>query len=192
MDTRTKILETASRLFATHGYGSTSLSVVAKDASVSKALIFWHFESKGNLYEAVLARTIEPYRIEPEAIAGLGVPDQVEHLIDLYYEFVTENVHSVRFFLSLFLRDEKRPDDSFGHVLDMYRHYRALVVGALRAGQEAGVLTPEIDAEAHGALILSSLNGVLVQALTGETGTASPERLLRELKSTLVDRLRVQ
>lgn len=192
MDARTKILETATRLFATHGYDSTSLSLVAKDASVSKALIFWHFENKENLYEAVLARTIEPYRIEPERIADKSVPDQVEHLIDLYYGFVTENVHSVRFFLSLFLRDEKRPDDFFTRVLDLYKHYRELVAGALRAGQQAGTLSAEIDAEAHAALILSSLNGILVQALTGEQDSASPERLVRELKTSLVDRLRVQ
>lgn len=192
MDARSKILDTATRLFATHGYDSTSLSLVAKDASVSKALIFWHFESKENLYEAVLARTIEPYRIEPEAIAGRSVPDQVEHLIDLYYGFVTANVHSVRFFLSLFLRDDKRPDDFFSRVLDLYRHYRELVAGALRAGQEAGALTRDIDCDAHAALILSSLNGILVQALTGEKDTASPERLVQELKSSLVDRLRVQ
>jgi len=192
MDARSKILETATKLFATHGYDSTSLSLVAKDASVSKALIFWHFDSKENLYEAVLARTIEPYRIEPDAIAGLGVPDQVEHLIDLYYGFVTENVHSVRFFLSLFLRDDKRPDDFFTRVLDLYRHYRALLAGALRAGQEGGTLTRDIDVDAHSALILSSLNGILVQALTGEQDVASPERLVRELKSSLVDRLRVQ
>ncbi|MDG2308153.1 MAG: TetR/AcrR family transcriptional regulator [Candidatus Binatia bacterium] len=192
MDARSKILETASRLFATHGYDSTSLSLVAKDASVSKALIFWHFENKESLYEAVLERTIEPYRIEPERIAGQSVPDQVEHLIDLYFEFVTENVHSVRFFLSLFLRDDKRPDDFFAHVLDLYRHYRGLLAGALRAGQEAGTLTRDMNVDAHSALILSSLNGILVQALTGEKDVASPERLVQELKSSLVDRLRVQ
>jgi len=192
MDARSKILETATRLFATHGYDSTSLSLVAKDASVSKALIFWHFENKESLYEAVLARTIEPYQIEPERIAGQSVPDQVEHLIDLYYEFVTENVHSVRFFLSLFLREDKRPDDFFARVLDLYRHYRQLLAGALRAGQQAGTLTQDIDVEAHAALILSSLNGIFVQALTGEEDAASPDRLVQELKSSLVDRLRVQ
>ena len=191
MDARTKILETATRLFATHGYDSTSLSLVAKDASVSKALIFWHFENKETLYEAVLARTIEPYRIEPDRIEGESVPDQVEHLIDLYYEFITENVHSVRFFLSLFLRDDKRPDDFFGRVLDLYRHYRELLANALRAGQKAGKISPEVDPAAHSALILSSLNGILVQALTGETDVASPERLVQELKASLVDRLRV-
>ncbi len=192
MDARTKILETATRLFATHGYDSTSLAHVAKDAHVSKALIFWHFESKEALYEAVLARTIEPYRIEPEAIASLGVPDQVEHLIDLYFEFVTENVHSVRFFMSMFLRDEKHSDDFFAKVLDLYRHYRDLVAKALLSGQKSGTLTVEIDPQAHAALILSSLNGILVQALTGEQDVASPERLVQELKTSLVARLRVQ
>ena len=43
MDAREKILETAMRLFATQGYSTTSLAQVAKEARVSKALIFWHF-----------------------------------------------------------------------------------------------------------------------------------------------------
>jgi AcrR family transcriptional regulator len=190
IDAREKILETASRLFASHGYDSTSLALVARDAAVSKALIFWHFESKENLYEAVLERTIEPYRIDPAAIAGLGVSDQAEHLIDLYFEFVTRNVTSVRFFLGIFLREEKRADELFGTVLDLYGHYRELMASALRAGQAEGVVRPEIDPEVHAALILSSLNGVLVQALTGEARSVSPERLLAELKTTLVGGIR--
>src|SRR5262252_1663858 len=105
MDARTKILETAARLFATHGYENTSLSQVARDAAVSKALIFWHFETKENLFRAVLSRTVEPYSLDLD-LDGLSETEQLKKLIDLYYEFVTENLYSVRFFLSLFLRDE--------------------------------------------------------------------------------------
>lgn len=192
MDARTKILETATRLFATHGYDSTSLSHVARAASVSKALIFWHFETKENLFEAVLTRTIEPYSIDIDDLDGLSEPEQLRRLIDLYYEFVTDNVFSVRFFLSLFLREERRPDNLFGKILDLYRLYQQLLRDVITRGQERGTLSRDVNPALHAALILSALNGVLVQGFMGEPDPMAPVSLVEQLKTTLVDRLQVQ
>jgi len=192
MDARTKILETATRLFAAHGYDSTSLSHVARAASVSKALIFWHFETKENLFKAVLSRTIEPYSIDIEDLDGLSEPEQLRRLIDLYYEFVTDNVFSVRFFLSLFLREEKRPDNLFGKILDLYRLYQQLLGDVLARGQDRGTVSRDVNPTLYAALILSALNGVLVQGFMGEPDPFSPVSLVEQLKATLVDRLQVQ
>ena len=82
MDARDKILETATRLFSTQGYGSTSLSQVAKEARVSKALIFWHFENKERLFQSALQRSLEPYFVNVVGqLDGLdeSAPDQSPH-----------------------------------------------------------------------------------------------------------------
>jgi AcrR family transcriptional regulator len=192
MDARTKILETATRLFAAHGYDSTSLSHVAKAASVSKALIFWHFETKENLFKAVLSRTIEPYSLDIDDLDGLSEPEQLRRLIDLYYEFVTENVFSVRFFLSLFLRDDKRPDSLFGKILDLYRLYQQLLGDVIARGQERGTLSKDVNPSLHAALILSALNGILVQGFMDEPDPLASTGLVTQLKAALVDRLQVQ
>ncbi len=193
MDARTKILETATRLFATHGYDSTSLSHVAKAASVSKALIFWHFETKENLFKAVLSRTIEPYSLDIDDLEGLSEPEQLRRLIDLYYEFVTENVFSVRFFLSLFLRDEdKRQDSLFGKILELYRLYQQLLTDVIARGQERGTISKDVNPALHAALILSALNGILVRGFMDEPDPLASTSLVTQLKSTLVDRLQVQ
>lgn len=192
MDARTKILETATRLFAAHGYDSTSLSNVARAASVSKALIFWHFETKENLFRAVLSRTIEPYTLDIDDLEGLSEPEQLRRLIDLYYEFVTENVFSVRFFLSLFLREEKRPDNLFGRILDLYHLYQKLLADVIERGQEAGTVSKEVNPPLHAALIMSALNGILVRGFMGEPDPLASVSLVEQLKSTLVDRLQVQ
>jgi AcrR family transcriptional regulator len=192
MDARTKILETATRLFAAHGYDSTSLSHVAKAASVSKALIFWHFETKENLFKAVLSRTIEPYSLDIDDLDGLSEPAQLRRLIDLYYEFVTENVFSVRFFLSLFLRDDKRPDSLFGKILDLYRLYQQLLGDVIARGQERGTLSKDVNPALHAALILSALNGILVQQFMDEPDPLASTGLVAQLKAALVDRLQVQ
>ncbi|TMA43918.1 MAG: TetR/AcrR family transcriptional regulator, partial [Deltaproteobacteria bacterium] len=120
VDTREKILATATRLFSTQGFANTSLSQVAKEAQVSKALIFWHFENKEKLFRTALQRTLEPYFINVvDDLEGLSEVDQIKRLIDQYYAFVSENIYSVKFVVSLLLRDEKHPDDLIGHVNEL-------------------------------------------------------------------------
>ena len=191
MDARNKILETATRLFATQGYDSTSLSQVARDASVSKALIFWHFATKENLFQEVVSRTIEPYSLEID-LEGLSEPEQLRRLIDLYYEFVTKNLYSVRFFLSLFLRESARPDDLFTRILDLHELYRRQLAEVIERGQRLGTVSPEVDPATHAALITSALNGILVQGFVLPSPTPSPDAIVAQLKATLVDTIQVQ
>ena len=63
-DSRDEILKAGIRLFARRGFHETSMSEVARDAKVSKALIFWHFKTKEELFLAVLNRLLEPYFID--------------------------------------------------------------------------------------------------------------------------------
>jgi len=52
---RLQILEAALKLFATEGYGHSSISMLAKQAGISKGLMYNYFESK----EALLAALID-------------------------------------------------------------------------------------------------------------------------------------
>ena len=49
------ILAAASRAFARGGYAATSMDDVAVEADVSKLILYRHYDSKRDLYEAVLA-----------------------------------------------------------------------------------------------------------------------------------------
>ena len=53
-DRRALILEAAREAFAEGGYHETSLDGVAERAGVSKALLYEHFDSKRELYAAML------------------------------------------------------------------------------------------------------------------------------------------
>ncbi len=191
MDAREKILETATRLFSTQGYGSTSLSQVAKEAKVSKALIFWHFENKEKLFQSALQRTLEPYFINVvDALEGLDEIAQLHRLTDLYYNFVNDHMRSIRFVLSLILREEKQPDDPVARTLELIRVYRHLICDILENGRQKGLFRPDMQPEIESSLILCALNGVLVQRFLGEGSSETGENLLAHLKATLIDRLR--
>ena len=54
VSTRERILKTAVRLFADHGYQATSIRTIAAKARVNQAAINYHFRSKDRLYREVL------------------------------------------------------------------------------------------------------------------------------------------
>jgi AcrR family transcriptional regulator len=53
---RDQILAAATRAFARFGFTATSLDDIATEAHVSRVILYRHFESKTNLYRAVLDR----------------------------------------------------------------------------------------------------------------------------------------
>lgn len=58
-----KILLTALQLFGTEGYHAVSTSKIAKQAGVSEALIFRHFENKEGLLNAIMDKAKEKLKV---------------------------------------------------------------------------------------------------------------------------------
>ena len=56
--TRERILKTAARLFAEHGYEATGIRTLAAKARVNQAAINYHFRTKDGLYREVLRDAI--------------------------------------------------------------------------------------------------------------------------------------
>ncbi len=185
--TRDRILATAARLFSEHGYEHTPLSQVARAAGVSKALVLWHFESKENLFRAALGRTLEPYFIDVEELEGLDEVAQIERLVDLFYEFVRDNVYSVRFLLTLMIGGERNPADISERVRDLYRVFRSLLADVIETGRQRGTLRADVNPALDAGLILASLDGVLIEHFMNHE--RDPSDLLAYLKQSYVRRL---
>lgn len=54
LDTRSRILESAKRVFAQSGYAGATLDAIAADAELTKGAVYWHFSSKSDLFLALL------------------------------------------------------------------------------------------------------------------------------------------
>jgi len=59
LDTREKLLQLAARLFGTQGYKATTLRAIADQVGIEPASIYYHFSSKEELVEAVMAHGAE-------------------------------------------------------------------------------------------------------------------------------------
>lgn len=189
MATRERILETAAQLFATHGYADTSLAQVAREAQVSKALILWYFETKDQLFRTALQHFLTPYAIDENKLLGLNAREQLEKLINDYSEFISVNVDSVKFMLGQIAREEESSKDLVAHVSELYRVYRGLLATILERGREAGQFTTRVKPTEDAALIMATLNGVLVQQIVEPDKADTMRGLLKRAKQVIFTHL---
>ena len=82
--TRQTVLEAALKLFSRDGYSLTTLSRIAKEAGCSRGPIYWHFENKDDLYEAVLAYSQEPLEALVAECSGMRETpiEAMDHFIE--------------------------------------------------------------------------------------------------------------
>jgi AcrR family transcriptional regulator len=90
-DTKSRILDTAEKLFALNGFKPTSLRDITADAQVNLAAVNYHFQSKDQLIDAVIARRIEPVnRRRIEMLDALGPDATLEQILTAFLAPVLE------------------------------------------------------------------------------------------------------
>jgi len=87
---RELLLERATELFAREGYEGLSMSQLAREAQISKALLYHYFPSKRRLFEAALAEGAEELRARTEPEPGKAPAEQLERTLDEFLRWVQE------------------------------------------------------------------------------------------------------
>lgn len=78
--TRNRILDAAENVFHTQGIARTSLADIAQAADLTRGAIYWHFENKSDLIEAMCERVSLPMEAMIEANADVREIDPLGHL----------------------------------------------------------------------------------------------------------------
>jgi AcrR family transcriptional regulator len=94
---RELILESAGRLFGESGYAHTSLDDVAAAAGVTKPILYRHFDSKKDLYLALLERHRDDLprffeRVPPDLVFD----QRVEAILETWFDYVSEHGYAWR------------------------------------------------------------------------------------------------
>ncbi len=108
---RQQLLDTARMVFARSGFHETSMNDVATEAGVTKPVLYQHFASKRDLFQAVLEDVGQ--RLENDIIksaAQAGSPrEQVAHGLGAYLRFVESDADGFR----LLFTGTSREDDEW-------------------------------------------------------------------------------
>jgi len=100
-DTRTRLLQTALRLFSEHGVEGTSLQMIADALGVTKAAVYYHFKTKDEITEAVAApgiRELDVLVVQAAAQKRRGA--QIDLLLEGFVDLVVRHRVLVALFSS--------------------------------------------------------------------------------------------
>jgi AcrR family transcriptional regulator len=97
------IMQAALELFGHNGFHSTSISKIAKEAGISKGLIYNYFDSKEDLLKRIILEAIETgEHLMEDAIHDSEDPfQQLQYLIESSFEMVKSNLHYWKLVTSL-------------------------------------------------------------------------------------------
>jgi AcrR family transcriptional regulator len=85
VDTKTRILDAAEKLFADKGFYATSLRDITAEAEVNLAAVNYHFQTKDSLIDAVIGRRVAPVnRRRLEMLAAAGPHPSVEQIVEAF------------------------------------------------------------------------------------------------------------
>lgn len=177
----TQILDTAERLFGSHGFEGVSMSALAKEAGVSKANIFHHFKSKEELYMTVLHRARKRFvsQLLSEANGDLTPQQRIDTLTHAYLRQTLANEPLVRLLMRE-LMEEQHTGQRLSERL--FADNIAAIHELVREGQHRGELRSGFD-PGMVMLVIAAVSLFYVQGreflrhLPGMAWTAEPDRL---------------
>jgi AcrR family transcriptional regulator len=95
---RRQILACAMELIAEHGYANATLARIAERASISKAAVLYHFESKEEILRQVLTETLDEVTTQlSEALsAAASPPDAIAAYVHTLIAYLADHPAGVR------------------------------------------------------------------------------------------------
>lgn len=182
---RERLVESASALFAERGYRDTSVQAIGERAGVSRGSIFWHFGSKEGLLWAVVERAFTTWESDvlfPDIGESTGM-EAVRRGVSAHKRFLTEDTAALKLFYTLMFEALGPRPELAGEFARLHRDLRGMLVDRIEAGMRDGSLRDDLDPETVVTLITAALGGVVYQYLLDEA--LDLDRIYADLDRTL-------
>jgi AcrR family transcriptional regulator len=156
--TQDRILSSATELFLTRGYETTTIQQVADHASVSRATVFWHFSDKESLFRECFSRICEPFRVSlARDFSGIPPEQRLRVQVDLYQSFVAEHRADVEGFIRWATEHTSFRDWLIRTLLDLHQRFGGVLTETI-----AEIVPPDRDPYPIAMSILIFLDGGLL------------------------------
>jgi TetR/AcrR family transcriptional regulator, cholesterol catabolism regulator len=142
---REQLIEVATKLFAKWGYDATTTAAIAEAAGVTEPILYRHFDSKQELFVAIVRSVSELTMAQWQAVIG-DTADPAEQIRRIAEEFpahmreLADAYHVIHGALAT-SRDRKVAAVMKEH----YGQIERFFVQIITRGQEAGIFRPQLD-----------------------------------------------
>ncbi len=188
-ETRTHILDAATRRFAAAGYDATGVAEICAEAGVSKGAFYHHFPTKQAVFLELTARWLGGLDAQIGATRGTAsnIPDGLLEMTAMLGQVFEVAQGQVPLFLE-FLRVATREPDVWQATIAPFRRYRELFAGFITAGVAEGTLRP-VSPDTAAQVLVSLAVGVVAQGVLDPQG-ADWGQVAREGMRMLLDGLK--
>ncbi|UXD22549.1 hypothetical protein IPA_06135 [Ignicoccus pacificus DSM 13166] len=154
--TRENILNAAKKVFADMGFSKASVEIIAREANVSKSLVFWYFKNKRELIQEVV-KEILPKRIIMECLdKDLKGEELLRCVIRNYINLLSDEVNKK---LALHLIDMSITDEEYKKLYDEFCEEGLAKLAEKLFCKEPGELEMAAMRGLHGMLICNIIRG---------------------------------
>jgi AcrR family transcriptional regulator len=152
---RAQLLDVARKVFGSSGFHAASMDAVAKEAGVTKPILYDHFPSKKDLYLALLEADLATLRHEVRKAldAPTGNRERIRSSFQAYFDFVDQHAETVGV------------EEDFRRTVASVRDRILADVEELIVRESRGTLDPE-----HAELVALALIGMVETVAQREPG----------------------
>jgi TetR/AcrR family transcriptional regulator len=143
MDTRADILAAARKVFAVRGFSGTSVREVAEAARVNKAMIYYYFRDKVDLYRAVLSDSFDAMQdIWEHSVFQGNAPARmkIQKYIEGFIRFQHNNEDLRKILAMEFSKTGAKSENLKWIAKNYFAKNHASLVTILEAGMQSGEL----------------------------------------------------
>lgn len=185
-ETRTKIMDSASKLFSTRGFNTASVDDICEEAGISKGAFYHHFESKQALFLALLDGGLQAIDNAIEASKDKTAPETFTQMTEAFPAIFETAGEGLPMFLEFWLqasRDKKIWEASIAP----YRRYHKYFTSLIKKGVQEGSFV-EVDPELASRMIVSTAMGLFLQSMLDPKG-AKWAKVARDSTNLLISSL---
>src|SRR3990172_1125136 len=164
-ETRQKLLESAFSVFATHGYERATVDEIVCGAGFSKGAFYVHFESKEDLFWAMLEGRIDYLQdTMREALdTTQSVADNERRILEAIFALDKKDKHWPALFVE-FVAHAARNERVREKLHEMYRRWHRFTVQILEEGRKAGRVRTDMDLDFMASVTMALVEGSLMQS----------------------------
>lgn len=187
-----QIYQAAMTCFNRNGYFQTTMDDIVAESGLSKGTLYWYFDSKKDLFLALLHDFLDPVGREWDAIVVDSTMSATEKLLaslGIFREQYAEMVGFFGFFIEA-MAQTSFDDDVRRVTREFYKPYLGYMDQILQEGIDRGEFRSR-NVEATSAVILSMFDGLTLALGTGMIDH-DPNELLDAAESLVLDGLRAE
>ncbi|MBN3744408.1 TetR family transcriptional regulator [Burkholderia sp. Se-20373] len=188
--TRAIIVESAQGVFFDHGFAHASLEEIARRAGVTRGAVYWHFESKLDVLDAIFVDAAIP--LDPFLITSRhDAEHDIDALIDALgacWRMATRSKLSRRLYTLSYTRCENAVETAAfcDRVRQAACHAEQCIEAWVHRAISIGQLTSEREPAAIASVVHATLSGLLHRELT-RPGRRNPDMTeITEIVRTLI------